>query len=97
LLIYHISIDQSITIPVTDIHSFIDFYRICNRLKGNIDLVIFEAVLKKSEFFNSIVLSDLEEFKATSDVFNRMSDKLTNFADKVYTRDLFALINRKIK
>jgi UDPglucose 6-dehydrogenase len=56
-----------------------------------IEVVVFESVLKETEFSNSKVLTDLDEFKATSDVIvpNRMAQELADVADKVYTRDLF--------
>ena len=60
------------------------------KLKG-LNVVVYEPLIKESEFYNSKIISDLDEFKELSNIIltNRMVDELKDVESKVYTRDIF--------
>jgi UDPglucose 6-dehydrogenase len=67
---------------------------VIERLKAKgIQVVIFEPTLQQTEFYNCLVVFDLDQFKKHSDIIicNRMANALQDVSHKIYTRDLFGV------
>ena len=67
---------------------------IMKRIKAKgIEGVIYEPTCNDSDFFKSRVLDSLDDFKNTADIIitNRLSDELSDVAEKVFTRDIFGI------
>jgi UDPglucose 6-dehydrogenase len=67
---------------------------IMKRIKAKgIEVIVYEPLLEDSSFFGSQVFTDLDAFKAASEliVTNRHAEALADVPEKVFTRDLFGM------
>ena len=59
--------------------------------KNNIEIIIYEPMIAKADFYGSKLINDLNQFKSKASIIvtNRMSSELDNVKEKVFTRDIY--------
>ncbi len=66
---------------------------VMKRIKAKgIEVIVYEPVLQKNEYYNSLVIKDLTAFKVRADIIiaNRRTTEIEDVAQKIYTRDVFS-------
>lgn len=60
-------------------------------MSQNINIIIFEPLLKEQHFMNAKVCTSLDEFANQSTIIlaNRINDEIKKYSDKIYSRDIF--------
>lgn len=63
-----------------------------NLRANNVNVIIYEPTLNRTEFNGFEVVNDIKQFKEKSSIIlaNRQESLLEDVSDKVYTRDLFS-------
>ncbi len=78
----------------SDNYRFSSIQGVMKRIKAKgVKVIVYEPSLKSQHFYNSEVISSLEEFKKLSSliVANRNSEDLNDVQEKIFTRDIFGV------
>jgi UDPglucose 6-dehydrogenase len=65
---------------------------VMKRIKAKgIEVIVYEPLLDEPQFFQSKVVNDLSQFKQMANVIvaNRITDDISDVANKIYSRDFF--------